>query len=86
MIERVPDCWGRSSIDEPRKQHPYILRNREALEEDLRVIDDAIEDACPDGPRYPRLLRERRIAAKLLNTVRVSLQLSQNPVHRHRLA
>jgi hypothetical protein len=74
-------------MNEPRKQHPYILRNREAaLEEDLRVIDDAIEDACPDGPRYPRLLRERRIAAKLLNTVRVSLQLSQNPVHRHRLA
>jgi hypothetical protein len=74
-------------MNEPRKQHPYILRNREAaLEEDLRVIDDAIEDACSDGPRYPRLLRERRVAAKLLNTVRVSLQLSQNPVHRHRIA
>jgi hypothetical protein len=57
-----------------------------ALEEDLRVIDDAIQHACQRGRRYARLLRERRIAAKLLNTVCLGSQLSQNPVHHHRVA
>ena len=69
-------------MKEPRTQHPYILRNREAaLEEELRVLDDAIEHAIPRGGRSPRLLRERRVAAKLLNTVRLGLQLSENLGH-----
>jgi len=67
---------------EPR----FALRRREAvLETDVRALDNAIEHACPCEIGYERLLRERRVAAKQLNTVRLDLQILVSQEY-HRVA
>jgi len=71
------------SRKDPQIEPPLGLRRCEAaLEAGLRAFDNAIERACPCELGYEGLLRERRLAAKLLNAVRLDLQLLAIPEDR----
>jgi hypothetical protein len=67
-------------MKDPQVERSFALHRCEAdLEADLRSLESAIEQASPHQLGYRRLLREWRVAAKLLNTVRLGLQLSGSP-------